>query len=91
MHRKRQIRQQGRWFMKGESKVIRNGTDNANDALKETAKTWEKHQNNLRKKNRPEMTVENGVEKKIIGVCDRFHIFQLEIKHMSEKCCGKSQ
>ena len=68
-----------------------NGTYSANDALKETAKAWEKHQNNLRSKNRPEMTMGNGVGKKIIGVCDRFHIFQLEIKHMSEKCCGKSQ
>eukprot|EP00571_Detonula_confervacea_P013694 CAMPEP_0172306714 /NCGR_PEP_ID=MMETSP1058-20130122/7729_1 /TAXON_ID=83371 /ORGANISM="Detonula confervacea, Strain CCMP 353" /LENGTH=65 /DNA_ID=CAMNT_0013018685 /DNA_START=311 /DNA_END=505 /DNA_ORIENTATION=- len=34
-----------------------NGTDNANDALKETATTWEKHHNNLRNKNMPEISM----------------------------------
>ena len=51
-----------------------NGTDNANDELKETNKTWEKCQQSLRYRNMYEQTMTNGVLKEVIQVCDHFHI-----------------
>ena len=67
-----------------------NESDNANDALKESEATWEKHLNILRDNNMHEETMAHGLSYKLILLCDAFHIHQLAIKHMSEECCGKT-
>ena len=65
--------------------------ENSNDALEESLKTWEKHQSNLRDNNMHKEIMAHGVSSKLILLCDAFHMHQLAIKRMSEKCCGKTE